>query len=167
LMEIERDSSDRADSLIKRAMPLFKYKDSKSYFVLALAQLEAKRSMYIESFYYYRELLVNFDSLDALKDITFYNESGYAPYAYAIDAALHLTNYGLSIKEFKEEAIFLLKRAAAKHEVDALGLMCYTALKHIDHDHTEDYNFQIEQLCSRKPELRKASDKFEKEFTHN
>ncbi len=167
LMEIERDSASRADSLLKRAMPLFKYKDSKSYFLVALAQLETRRSFYDQSFRVYSEILNNFDSLDALKDITFYSESGYAPYAYGIDAALHIANLGRSLPELRNPAIELLEAAAIKHPIDALGLMSLTALKHLDSTHVQDYNFRIEQLCSRKPELRKASDKFELQFAEN
>jgi len=167
LMEIERDSAGRADSLLKHAMPLFKYKDSKSYFLVALAQLESKRSFYDQSFRYYSEILSNFDSLDALKDITFYSESGYAPYAYGIDAALHIANLGRSLPELQKPAIELLEAAANKHPIDALGLMSLTALKHLDSMHVADYSFRIEQLISRKPELRKASDKFELQFAEN
>jgi hypothetical protein len=164
LMEIERDSASRADSLLKLAMPYFKYKDSKSYFLVALAQLETKRSFYDESFRVYTEILNNFDSLDALKDITFYSESGYAPYAYGIDAALHIANLGLSLPELHNPAIALLELSANKHSIDALGLMALTGLKHLDTARVADYNFRIEQLCSRKPDLRKASDKFELQF---
>jgi hypothetical protein len=164
LMEIERDSFSRADSLLKKAMPLFKYKDSKSYFLVALAQLESKRSFYDQAFRVYAEILTNFDSLDALKDITFYSESGYAAYAYGIDAALHITNLGRSIPQFLTPAIQVLQRAASKHPVDALGLMALTGLKYLDSANVADYIFKIEQLCSRKADLRKVADKFELQF---
>jgi hypothetical protein len=164
LMEIERDSSVRADSLLKSAMPHFKYKDSKSYFLVALAQLESKMSFYQNSMRYYAEILNGFDSLDALNDLTYYAESGYAPYAYGIDAALHIGAMGASIPQFHDIAVAELKAASQKHPVDALGLMTFTALKHLDTANAEAYAFKIEQLCSRKTKLRKASEKFEKQF---
>ncbi|MEO6939444.1 MAG: hypothetical protein ABI444_04795 [Candidatus Kapaibacterium sp.] len=165
LMEIERDSLNRADSLLRRAVPLFLYRNSEAYFVVALAQLESKRNFYDRSVELYAMVLDQFDSLDALNDIDYYANSGYAVYAYGIDAALHIAAIGGSIPQLNQRAVGLLLAAAERHPYDEIGLMAYTGLKHIHKEKAEDYAFKIELICSTRSAMRKTAVKFEKQFS--
>jgi hypothetical protein len=164
LMLLEQGETLKADSALTLAMPLFKYRKTKAYFIVALAGLDKKLSFYEKALGLYDEILHEMDSLPELDDISFYHASGYAPYAYGIDAALGTALIGGSKEEFRDRAVFLLRETAARHTTDALGAMSYVALAHIDKSKQSEYKFNLDLLCSRKPELRKAADNFDQQF---
>ncbi len=165
LIDLQKGEKLLADSLLARAVPLFRLKHSKAYFLVAFADLDRDLHHYKRALQSYEEIVTTMDSLPELWDIQFYRESGYAPFAYAIDASLGITLIGKADAEYHKKAVELLTETMTKHPEDALGLMGLVALHDLGAIKNEPYKFKLDLLCSRKPELRSVSETFEKEFT--
>lgn len=162
LLEMQRQQPYRADSLLSTAMPLFRLRQSKAYFLVAYAELERSLGHNIEAIRGYKEILETLDSVPELDHIDFYRLSGYAPYAYAIDAAYGLTKIAEADSTHRDKSVSLLKATIKRHSSDPLTLMCATGLKRIDPAHASEYEFQINYVCSRRPTDRALADKFTK-----
>ena len=164
LLEIQKGNLQRADSLLGKSMPLFRSKLSKSSFLVGFAELE--RSLHKDGFAMraYDEIVNTMDSVGALWEIEYYRFSGYAPYAYAIDACFGMEHIASSDTMFRKKAVDLLNKTMKRHPTDALGLMTIVALHRLSAMSDEDYKYNIDLLCSRKPELRDVADRFEKKF---
>jgi hypothetical protein len=143
-------------------MPLFRLRKSKAYFLVAYAELERTLERNVAAVRAYREILETLDSVPELDRIEFYRLSGYAPFAYAIDAAYGLAKVAEADSSVRPTAIKILKTAMKRHSSKPVTLMCATALKRIDRANASDYDFQINLVCSRSPESRSLADKFEK-----
>jgi hypothetical protein len=162
LLEIQRSELLSADSLLSTAMPLFRLRKSKAYFLIAYAGLERTLSRNIAATRAYREIIETLDSVPELDRIDFYRLSGYAPYAYGIDAAYQLGKIAESDSADRRQIIGILKAAMKRHSSNPLTLMCASALKRIDGDNEKQYDFQINLVCSRNPDYRALADKFAK-----
>jgi hypothetical protein len=162
LLEMQRHDLMRADSLLSTALPLFRLRKSKAYFLVAYAELERTLDRNVAAVRAYREIIETLDSVAELDRIDYYRLSGYAPYAYAIDAAYELARIAENDTTQRPAAIAILKRAMKKSHANPVTLMCATALKRIDTGNAPDYEFQINLICSRKPEDRALADKFAK-----
>ena len=165
LLEIRNGNAMRADSLLKKSMPLFRSRMSKASFLVGYAELERSLLKNAMAMRAYDEIVNTMDSVGALWDIQFYRLSGYAPYAYAIDACFGMEQIASSDTAFRKKAIDLLTQTMNRHTTDALGLMAIVSLHQLGAMSNETYKFQVDLLCSRKPELRKACDTFEKKFS--
>jgi tetratricopeptide (TPR) repeat protein len=165
LLELQKGEKLRADSLLARSIPLFRLKHSKAYFLVAFADLERDLRHYKRALQAYDEIVNTMDSLPELWDIQFYRLSGYAPFAYAIDASLGIAQIGKADPEHHKKAIELLSETMGRHPEDALGLMDLVALHYLGAIKNEQYKFKLDLLCSRKPELRIVSETFEKEIS--
>ena len=162
LLELQRGQKLRADSLLAKAIPLFRLKHSKAYFLVAYAELERQLKHYDRAVASYQEITATMDSIPELWDITYYRQSGYAPYAYAIDACYGLEQIASADPDYHKKAIEILSSTMDRHPVDALGLMALVALHHLRTISDEQYKFKLNLLCSRRPALRKVSEVFEK-----
>lgn len=162
LLEMQRKQPLLADSLLSTALPLFRLRKSKAYFLVAYAELERTLNRNIAAVRAYREIMETLDSVAELDRIDYYRLSGYAPYAYAIDAAYQLAKIAEHDPDQRPAAIAILKRSMKRSHANPLTLMCATALKRIDPDNAPDYEFQINLLCSRKPDDRALADTFAK-----
>jgi hypothetical protein len=164
LLELQRGQNLRADSLLSRAMPLFRWKHSKESFLVTYAELDRQLKHYDRAVRSYQEITATMDSIPELWDITYYRQSGYAPYAYAIDACYGLEQIASADPDYHKKAVELLSSTMDRHPVDALGLMALVALHRLHAIPDEQCKFKLDLLCSRRPELRKVSDLFEKKF---
>ena len=164
LLELQQGKKFRADSLLIRAMPLFRLTRSKAYFLVAYAELERQIKHYDRAMRSYEEIVTTMDSMPELWDIQYYRASGYAPYAYAIDASLGIEQIGSMDAEYHKKAVELLSATMDRHPVDALGLMALVALHHLGAIQDVPYKFKLDLLCSRKPELRAVSETFDRKF---
>jgi len=165
LLEIQNGENQKADSLLKKALPLFRIRESKASFLVSYADFERGLHHNAQAMRANEEIVKTMDSIPALNDIPFYQESGYAPYAYAIDASFGMAQIAASDSSQRKKTIELLTSTMKRHPQDALGLMDAVALHHLHAMSDEDYKFKVDLLCSRKPELRKVSDLFEKKFS--
>ncbi len=164
LLELQKGAKLRADSLLARGVPLFRLKHSKAYFLVAFAELDRELKHYPRSIRSYDEILNSMDSMPELWDIEYYRLSGYAPYAYAINAALGLGRIGKASAEHRKQVTDLLTVSLEHHPSDPVGLMDLVALHYYGAIKKEDYKFKLDLLCSRKPELRKIGERFESEI---
>ncbi|HET6400720.1 MAG TPA: hypothetical protein VFH95_04895 [Candidatus Kapabacteria bacterium] len=164
LLEIQKGDNEKADSLLKKALPLFRIRESKAPILVTYAEFERGLHHDKQAMRANEEIVETMDSIPALEDIPFYFASGYAPYAYAIDASFGMAQIALEDSSQHRQAITLLTNTLKRHPGDALGLMDITALHRLHAMSDEDYKFKVDLLCSRKPELRKVSDLFEKKF---
>ncbi|HZK75285.1 MAG TPA: hypothetical protein VFD13_00095 [Candidatus Kapabacteria bacterium] len=164
LLEIQKGENEKADSVFKKALPLFRIRESKAPILVTYADFERGIHHDAASLRADEEIVKTMDSIPQLDDIPFYHASGYAPYAYAIDASFGMAQIALADSSERKHAIELLRGTMNRHLDDALGLMDGVALHHLHAMSDEDYKFTIDLLCSRKPELRKVSDLFEKKF---
>jgi tetratricopeptide (TPR) repeat protein len=165
VLEIQKGEKHKADSLLRKAMPLFQYRWSKAPILVAYAELERSLKSDAAAMGAYDEIVHTMDSVAALWDIQFYRLSGYAPFAYAIDACYGMVQIADQDAKEKKKAISVIQYAFDKHPNDALGMMAIVALHRLGALDDEAYKFQVDLLCSRKPELRKTNDLFEKKFT--
>ena len=164
LLELQRGKKLLADSLLSQAIPLFRLTHSKAYFLVAYAELERELRHYDRAMHSYEEIVNTMDSVPELWNIDFYRASGYAPYAYAIDASFGIEQIGSADAGLHKRAVELLSTTMNRHPVDALGLMALVALHHLGAIQDEPYKFKLDLLCSRRPELRAVSEKFEKKL---
>ena len=153
-----------ADSTLAYAIPLFRLKHSKAYFLVSFANLDRELHRYSRALDSYKEIITTLDSMAELWDIDFYRLSGYAPYAYAIDASHGTMTIAETDKTYRKRAIAILSAALDRHPSDALGLFEMVALKRLGVMKPERYAFKTKELYSRKPELRAVGEKFEKEL---
>lgn len=162
----ERDmgSLEVADSLFEVAMPLFQLKASKAYFLVTHASVKKDLKHFVEAMTSYTEIVNDFDSLPQLRQIAFYANSGYADYAYGIDAARNITLLGLNNPSLKAKAIRVLDGVVKKHPLNELGLMAITGLTKLDTENVKHRDFQKEYLFSKKRDMRELADKFAKQF---
>jgi tetratricopeptide (TPR) repeat protein len=164
LIEIQKGESHKADSLFRKALPLFRFKSSKESILVAYAEFERGVKNNADAMRAYDEIVHTMDSVGALWDIEYYRLSGYAPYAYAIDASFGMAQIAVTDQKQKKKAIELLQNTFDRHPNDALGMMTIVALHRLGAMDDEAYKFQVDLLCSRKPELRNVNDLFEKKF---
>lgn len=164
LLEIQKGENRKADSLLKRALPLFRIRESKAPVLVTYAEFERGLHHNAQAMRAYEEIVKTMDSIPQLEDIAFYHASGYAPYAYAVDASFGMAQIALSDSSERKQAIALLTNTLKRHPDDALGLMGVVALHRLHTMSDEDYKFKVDLLCSRRPELRKTDDHFEKKF---
>lgn len=165
MLEIQAGNNHAADSLLRKSLPLFRRKSSKEPVLVAYAEFERGRKNYSAAMGAYDEIVHTMDSVGALWDIPFYRQSGYAPYAYAIDASFGMEQIAATDTTEKKEAIALLHYTLGRHPNDALGMMALVAMHRLGVMDNEEYKFRVDLLCSRKPELRSVNDLFEKKFT--
>ncbi|HEX5317107.1 MAG TPA: hypothetical protein VFX22_10700 [Candidatus Kapabacteria bacterium] len=164
LLEIQKGENKKADSLLKRALPLFRIRESKAPVLVTYAEFERGLHHNAQAMRAYEEIVKTMDSIPGLDDIPFYHASGYAPYAYAVDASFGMAQIAMSDSSERKQAIELLTNTLKLHPDDALGLMDLAALHRLHKISDENYKFKVDLLCSRKPELRKVDDHFEKKF---
>ncbi len=162
LLEVQTGDLNKADSLLQKAMPLFRIRQSKSSFLVAYAEVERALKHNALAMKAYDEIVTTMDSVPALEKIEFYHLSGYAPYAYAIDAAYGIAQIAMVDSAERKPAITILTKAMDRHMADALGLMTVVALHELGAMSSEDYKFKVDLICSRKPELRDVWETFEK-----
>jgi hypothetical protein len=165
IVEIQKKEDHKADSLFRKAMPLFKYRSSKSSILVAYAEFERGIKKNADAMRAYDEIVNTMDSVGALWEISYYRRSGYAPYAYAIDASFGMEQIASSDPSQKKKAVELLNKTMNRHPYDALGMMTIVALHRLGALDDEAYKFKVDLLCSQKPDLRKANDLFERKFT--
>jgi hypothetical protein len=163
-LELQRGNDKRADSILDAAMLKFRRKSSKAFFLVTFAELERELKHYHGAMSSYEEIVNTMDSLPQLWDIAYYRLSGYAPYAYAIDACYGMAQIATADKEHRKYAIELLTAILKKHPSDALGLMALTALHELNAINDEGYKFKLDFMASRHPQLRAIAPKFEKQF---
>lgn len=163
---VERDMGDlnAADSLFEVAMPLFQLKASKAYFLVTHASVKKELKRFSAAMDSYTEIANDFDSLPQLRQISFYANSGYADYAYGIDAARNVTLLGLNNPSLKAKAIRVLDGVVKKHPLNELGLMALVGLTKLDTENLKHRDFQKEYLFSKKRDMRELADKFAKQF---
>jgi tetratricopeptide (TPR) repeat protein len=164
-LEIQKGETRKADSLLRKALPLFKFRSSKAPILVAYAEFERSIKSNAAAMGAYDEIVHTMDSVGALWNIQFYRLSGYAPYAYAIDACFGMEQIASKDAKQKKKAIELLQNTLDRHPEDALGMMAIVALHRLGALDDEAYKFKVDLLCSRKPDLRKADDLFERKFT--
>ena len=109
LLEIQKGENQKADSLLKKSLPLFRIRDSKASFLVSYAEFERGLRHNAQAMRANEEIVKTMDSIPELNDISFYQESGYAPYAYAIDASFGMAQIALSDSSERKKAIELLK----------------------------------------------------------
>jgi len=160
-LELQRGNDRRADSILDAAMLKFRRKSSKAFFLVVFAELERELKHYKGAMAAYEEIVNTMDSLPQLWDISYYRMSGYAPYAYAIDACYSMGKIVQDDISHRKAAVQVLSSVMAKHPNDPLGLMALTILHDLGAISDEGYKFKLDLMCSRKPELRKTSSKFE------
>ncbi len=165
LIEVQKGRSHSADSLFRKALPLFRFKSSKESILVAYAEFERGLKNNADAMRAYDEIVHTMDSVGTLWDIEYYRLSGYAPYAYAIDASFGMAQIAASDPKQKQKAIELLQNTFDRHPNDALGMMTIVALHRLGAMDDEAYKFQVDLLCSRKPELRDVNELFEKKFS--
>jgi tetratricopeptide (TPR) repeat protein len=165
VLEIKKGEKQKADSLFRKALPLFQSRSSKSSFLVAYAEFERGLKKNADAMRAYDEIVNTMDSVGALWDIKFYRLSGYAPYAYAIDASFGMEQIASKDATQKKKAIELLTKTMNRHPEDALGMMTIVALHRLGAIDNEAYKFKVDLLCSRKPDLRNANELFERKFT--
>jgi hypothetical protein len=164
-LEIQKGETHKADSLLRKALPLFKFRSSKAPVLVVYAEFERSIKSNAAAMGAYDEIVHTMDSVGALWDIQYYRLSGYAPYAYAIDACFGMEQIASKDPKEKKKAIELLQNTLDRHPEDALGLIAIVALHRLGALDDEAYKFKVDLLCSRKPDLRKTSDLFERKFT--
>lgn len=164
MLEIQNNQPERADSLLRKSLPLFRKRSSKAPVIVMYAEFERSLKNYPASMAAYDEIVHTMDSMPQLWDIQFYRESGYAPYAYAIDAAFGEEQIAEAEPKEKANAVMLLNYTLKKHPNDALGMMALVALHRLGELSNDDYKFKVNNLCANKPELRAVNDTFEKKF---
>ena len=165
ILEIQNGEKHKADSLLRKSLPLFQYRWSKAPVLVAYAEFERGIKSYAAAMGAYDEIVHTMDSIAALWNIQFYRLSGYAPYAYAIDACYGMVQIVKHDAKQKKKAVELIQNTLDRHPDDALGMMAIVALHRLGALDNEDYKFKVDLLCSRKPDLRKANDTFEQKFT--
>lgn len=153
-----------SDSIFARGIGKFRLKKSKAYFLVVYADLDRELNHYERAMDSYEEIITTMDSIPELWDIYFYRSSGYAPYAYAIDASLGISKIGMANADYHKRAVELLGDEMARHDGDALGIMALVCLHHLGAIKDESYKFKLDLAASRKPELRDVSETFEKQF---
>ena len=164
ILEIQRNQDKRADSILKIAMLKFRIKDSKAYFLVTYAELERDMQHYNAAMTAYEEIVHTMDSLPQLWDIDYYRSSGYAPYAYAIDACYGMEQIAAHNADHRKYAVELLTSVMEKHNADALGAMALTALHELGSINDEGYKFKLDLMASRRPQLRTFATRFQKQF---
>ncbi|MFI5201462.1 MAG: hypothetical protein ACHQNE_03665 [Candidatus Kapaibacterium sp.] len=164
LLEMQKGKNVRADSLFKKSLPLFRIRESKAPILVTYANFERTIHHNAQSMRADEEIVKTMDSIPQLDEIPFYHASGYAPYAYAIDASFGMGQIALADSGQRKKAIELLSQTLKRHPGDALGLMDLTALHRLHAMSDEDYKFKVDVLCSRKPELQTVSVLFERKF---
>jgi tetratricopeptide (TPR) repeat protein len=164
ILEIQKGEKHKADSLLRKSLPLFQYRWSKAPILVAYAEFERGLKSDAAAMGAYDEIVHTMDSVAALWNIQFYRLSGYAPYAYAIDACFGMVQIADRDAKEKKKAISLIQNTLDRHPNDALGMMAIVALHRLGTMDDEAYKFQVDLLCSRKPELRKTNDLFERKF---
>ncbi len=166
ILEIQKGEKHKADSLFRKSLPLFQYRWSKAPVLVAYAEFErGSMKSYDAAMGAYDEIVHTMDSIAALWNIQFYRLSGYAPYAYAIDACFGMVQIVKHDAKQKKKAVELLQNTLDRHPEDALGMMAIVALHRLGALNKEAYKYKVDLLCSRKPDLRKANDTFEEKFT--
>jgi tetratricopeptide (TPR) repeat protein len=153
-----------ADSVMHRGIGKFRLRKSKAYFLVAFANMDRELRQYERAMVSYEEIVRTMDSLPELWDIDYYRLSGYAPYAYAIDACLGIARIGMANADYHRQAIELLTDVMDKHSDDALGVMALVSLHQMGAIRDEAYKFKLDLAASRHPDLRAASEKFEKQY---
>jgi hypothetical protein len=163
---VERDLGNPAvaDSLFEVAMLMFQLKASKAYFLVTHASVKTELKKISQAMDAYTEIATDFDSLPQLRQIDFYANSGYADYAYAIDATRNITKLGINNPSLKAKAIRVLDGVIKKHPANELGLMAITGLLKLDTENQKKREFQREFLHSKRSGLRELGDKFAKQF---
>ena len=165
VLEIRKGEKHKADSLFRKALPLFKFRSSKASILVAYAEFERGEKKNAEAMRAYDEIVNTMDSIGALWDIRFYRMSGYAPFAYAIDAEFGMEQIAASDPSQKKKAVDLLTKSLDHHPENAIGMMAIVALHRLGAMDNETYKFKVDLLCSRKPELRRTNDLFERKFS--
>ncbi len=164
ILEIQNDDMHKADSFFRKALPLFKHRSSKSSVLVEYAELERSMKHNADAMRAYDEIVNTMDSVGALWEIGYYRRSGYAPYAYAIDACFGMEQIAAADPSEKKKAIGLLTKTMNRHPEDALGMMTIVALHRLGEIDNEAYKFKVDLLCSRKPELRDVNELFQRKF---
>jgi tetratricopeptide (TPR) repeat protein len=164
VLEIQKNEPHKADSLFRKALPLFRFRSSKAPILVAYAEFERLQKNDDAAMRAYDEIVHTMDSVGALWNITYYRLSGYAPFAYAIDAEFGMEQIAASDAKEKKKAIELLQNCFDRHPNNAIGMMAIVALHRLGALNDKDYKFKVDLLCSREPDLRKTNDLFEKKF---
>ncbi len=165
LLEIQKGESHKADSLLKKALPLFRLRESKAPILVSYAEFERGIHHNADAMRADEEIVKTMDSIPELDEIPFYHESGYAPYAYAIDASFAMANIAKADTSERKKAIELLTATLKRHPQDALGVMDVTALHELHALSDEEFKFKIEFMCAREPNLRPVADLFQQKFS--
>jgi tetratricopeptide (TPR) repeat protein len=165
MFELQKGNTHLGDSLLGKAMPLFRKRLAMAPFLVQYAELERSLHKNSVAMRAYDQIVNTMDSIGQLWDIQFYRLSGYAPYAYAIDASFGMEQIALHDSTYRKKAIELLTKTMKRHPVDALGMMTIVALHRLGAMSDETYKFQVDLLCSRKPALRKVCNTFESRFS--
>lgn len=164
LLRYQVGQRKQADSVMAKGIGKFRLRKSKAYFLVAYANMDRELRHYQRAMNSYEEIVSTMDSLPELWDIEYYRLSGYAPYAYAIDACLGIARIGMANAEYHKRAVELLTDVLDAHDSDALGVMALVSLHHLGAIKEEALKFKLDLAASRKPELRQAGEKFEKQF---
>ena len=165
LLEIQKNDAHKADSLLKRALPLFRLRESKAPFLVSYAEFEKAIHHYADAMRADEEIVKTMDSIPQLDDIPFYHASGYAPYAYAIDASFAMANIAKADTTQRKKAIELLTETLKRHPQDALGIMDITALHELHALTDAEFKLKIDYICSAQPSLRPVADLFKQKFS--
>ena len=165
LLEIQKGNTVRADSLLGKAMQLFRRRLAKAPFLVQFAELERSLNKNAVAMRAYDEIVNTMDSVGGLWYIEYYRLSGYAPFAYGIGASFGIEQIASRDTAFRKKAILILTSAMNRHPSDALGMMAVVALHRLGAITDDSYKFHVDLLSSRKPELRNVCDIFEKKFS--
>lgn len=165
LLEIQKNDARKADSLLKQALPLFRLRESKAPILVSYAEFEKGIHHYADAMRADEEIVKTMDSIPELDQIPFYHASGYAPYAYAIDASFAMANIAKSDTAQRKKAIELLQQTLKRHPQDALGIMDATALHELHALSDAEFKFKIDYICSVEPNLRPVADLFQQKFS--
>jgi hypothetical protein len=165
ILMIQKRDDHKTDSLFRKSLPLFKFRSSKASVLVMYAEFERGMKKNADAMRAYDEIVNTMDSVPALWNISYYRRSGYAPYAYAIDACFGMEQIAIKDTSQKKKAVELLTTTLDRHPEDALGMMTVVALHRLKAMDKEKYKFQVDLLCSRKPELRDVNALFERKFT--
>jgi hypothetical protein len=164
LLRYQVGQRKQADSVMAKGIGKFRLRKSKAYFLVAFANMDRELKHYNRAMNSYEEIVTTMDSLPELWDIDYYRLSGYAPFAYAIDACLGIAHIGMANADYHRRAVELLTDVMDAHEGQALGVMALVSLHEMGTIKDEAYKFKLDLAASRHPELREAANKFEKEF---
>ncbi len=164
LLEIQKGEAEKADSLLKKALPLFRLRESKAPILVSYAEFQRQIHHYYDAMRADEEIVKTMDSIPELDEIPFYHQSGYAAYAYAIDASFAMAKIAMADTAERTKAVELLRNTLHRHPADALGLMDMVALHKLHALSDAEYQNKVAELCAAKPDLQPVSNLFEEKF---